>query len=82
MKSTKFLSTVTGILFLITMPAVMAQAAVPTLINYQGYLTDSGGNPVADGDYSITFSLYTVASGGSSEWTETQTVTVAGGVAS
>jgi hypothetical protein len=44
--------------------------AIPTLINYQGYLTDSGGNPI-DGTVSIVFSIYSTATGGSPVWTET-----------
>ncbi len=54
-------------------------AAVPTMINYQGRLTDAGGNPVADGNYSIVFRIYDAASGGTSKWTETQSVSTAGG---
>ncbi|UCE07404.1 MAG: hypothetical protein JSW07_05065, partial [bacterium] len=45
------------------------------LINYQGLLMDPGtGQPVADATYSITFSIYDVASGGSAIWIETQDV--------
>jgi len=33
-------------------------ADIPRLINYQGVLTDKQGEPVADGSYVITFSLY------------------------
>ena len=59
----------------------MAQGGAPTLISYQGLLTDPGtGDPVADGDYSITFALYEVESGGSPIWSETQIVTVSGGL--
>lgn len=42
-------------------------------INYQGKLTDSAGDAVADGDYDIVFKLYTVASGGTAIWTESHT---------
>ncbi|MFH1007117.1 MAG: collagen-like protein [Candidatus Latescibacterota bacterium] len=44
--------------------------AVPPLINYQGVLTDTGGQPL-DGTYSITFSVYDAATGESALWTET-----------
>jgi len=55
-------------------------SAVPQTINYQGFLTDSGGTPV-DGTVQMTFSLYDVATGGSPLWTETQTsVTVSDGI--
>ena len=44
---------------------------IPTMLNYQGYLTDSSGNPI-NGTLAMTFSIYTTASGGSAVWTETQ----------
>jgi len=47
-----------------------AAAAVPRLINYQGYLTDSGGVPV-DGQHDLTFVIYAdSAQGAQSLWTE------------
>lgn len=49
--------------------------SVPTLINYQGYLTDASGNPLT-GNYQITFSIYGVPSGGTPLWSENQTVKV------
>ena len=56
-------------------------ATVPQLMNYQGVLTDPvTGELVPDGDYEMTFSLYDVATGGTSLWSETQTVTVADGL--
>jgi len=45
--------------------------AVPDLIDYQGKLTDSDGNPI-EGTVSITFSIYDVEIGGAALWTETQ----------
>ena len=39
-------------------------AAVPRAINYQGYLTDSGGAPI-NTTVSMTFSLYNSAMNGS-----------------
>jgi hypothetical protein len=53
--------------------------AVPQLINYQGELSDSSGNPV-NGDVSITFTIYNASTGGDVLWTETQTVTVTDGM--
>jgi hypothetical protein len=50
-------------------------------MSYQGVLTDGSGISVADGDYSLTFALYTDPSGGTALWTEVQpTVSVARGV--
>jgi len=54
-------------------------AAAPNLVNYQGRLKDGANLPVADGDYSVTFSIYSVASGGSAIWSETQNVSVTDG---
>jgi hypothetical protein len=46
--------------------------SIPAQINYQGQLTDSSGNAVADGTYSIMFNIYNAATGGTALWTETQ----------
>lgn len=46
---------------------------LPQTISYQGLLTTSGGYPVSDGAYTLTFRLYTSASGGSPIWTEAHT---------
>lgn len=55
-------------------------AAVPTLINFQGRLTDSLGNP-QDSSYSITFKIYDAPSGGNIVWQETQlSITVTRGI--
>ena len=48
-----------------------ATASSKTTINYQGYLTDSSGNPVSD-PLDMVFRLYNVESGGEALWTETQ----------
>ena len=71
------ISMVIGILLLFSFS--LGYAAIPYTINYQGYLTDSGGNPV-NGPVSMKFSLYTIQSGGTAFWTETQSVTVNDGV--
>ncbi len=54
-------------------------AQTPALINYQGKLSTASGNP-ATGSFSITFTIYSAASGGNILWTETQSVTVTNGV--
>jgi hypothetical protein len=48
-----------------------ATSTVPGLLNYQGYLTDSGGNPI-DGAYAIKFAIYDAPTGGTELWSETQ----------
>ncbi|GIW68371.1 MAG: hypothetical protein KatS3mg099_319 [Candidatus Parcubacteria bacterium] len=45
-------------------------AAFRPEINYQGKLTDSNNLAVADGNYYMTFRLYTTATGGTPIWTE------------
>ena len=63
------LSAVAVSLALISGSAV-GQGAVPTLLNYQGELKDSGtGEAVADGLYDMLFRIYDVESGGTPLWT-------------
>ena len=60
-----------------------AYAAIPNsarIIPYQGILTNSSGNYVTDGNYSMVFAIYSVASAGTALWSETQTVAVTNGV--
>jgi parallel beta-helix repeat protein len=49
-------------------------------INFQGKLVNSDGTNVTDGNYSVVFSIYNVASAGTAIWTETQTVTTSSGI--
>jgi hypothetical protein len=53
-------------------------SAVPEIINYQGSLSDAGGNPV-NATLNITFTLYDAEVAGSNLWQETQPVTVTNG---
>ncbi|MEO0071777.1 MAG: hypothetical protein ABIK39_06820, partial [candidate division WOR-3 bacterium] len=53
---------------------------IPQMLSYQGKLTDSLGNSVPDGDYQLTFRLYTQETGGTPFWTEEQTVAVKNGL--
>jgi hypothetical protein len=68
-----------GLLSLLTIVPAVTYAAIPQQINYQGYLTDSTGNPVSDGDYDISFAIYSTPTGDTSLWGESQTVTVTDG---
>ncbi len=57
--------------------SVLAQ--IPRVINYQGRLLGSNEQPVAEGNYKITFSIYN--EGGTTLWTETyDNVFIAGGL--
>ncbi|MEO0079870.1 MAG: hypothetical protein ABIK44_04245 [candidate division WOR-3 bacterium] len=53
---------------------------IPKMLSYQGKLTDTLGIPVPDTTYQVQFRLYTVPSGGSPFWNETQTVRTKGGL--
>ncbi len=44
----------------------------PRLLNYQGYLTDTLGNPITNPGISMTFSIFDAASVGNQKWTEIQ----------
>lgn len=68
------------VLLAIVVPTQLS-AVVPQVVNYQGRLTTSGGTPVADGNYQITFQIYTALSGGTSLWNSgAQTVAVGNGL--
>ncbi|MBI2832104.1 MAG: hypothetical protein HYX79_07600 [Chloroflexi bacterium] len=55
-------------------------SGVPRVLDYQGRLTNPAGQPVADGTYSVQFSLYDAETGGNTLWSETQNVTLSGGL--
>jgi hypothetical protein len=59
--------------------SVFVSAQVPNTMSFQGYLTSAAGARVT-GKLSMTFRLYTLATGGTASWTETQTVSVINGV--
>jgi hypothetical protein len=58
------------IIFMMILLATVALAQNPTLINYQGKLSDNSGNPVPDANYQMLFSLYADSTGGTSLWNE------------
>ena len=59
----------------------LALAEIPQVINYQGKVTDASGNPIADGNYPMAFTIYDAVSGGSALWSSgVVSVAVAGGV--
>lgn len=62
---------------LMLVPAVAA-SQVPSRLAYQGRLTDANGEPMG-GKVSVTFAFYSVPSGGSPLWTETQSLGLTGG---
>lgn len=76
------LSCLVGVLFFSS--AAKAVQTVPYKVNFQGALSNASGVPLADGQYNMTFRLYTAATGGSQVWSEvrqtTNRVTVADGM--
>src|SRR5215471_13663372 len=57
-----------------------AEAAITTLITYQGFLKDASSTPV-NNTLTLTFSLFSGSSGGTALWTEVHAgVVVAGGI--
>lgn len=67
------------LVLLLTLFSFPAHASVPDNINYQGYLTDSNNNPI-NGTTNITFSLYSVKTGGVPLWADAVPVTISNGL--
>jgi len=63
-----------------SIPDDVVQGGAPGALNYQGLLLDSSGDPVPDDDYTITFAIYDLETGGTALWDETQTASVADGL--
>jgi len=55
-------------------PTSHAVQSVPYQMNFQGRLNDSTGAPMPNGTYNMRFRIYSVASGGSSVWSEQRSV--------
>ena len=70
------------VFMILLVPAtVPADAQVPQSMSYQGYATTLTGAPIADGQYTFTFALYTGETTGSPLWREVhQNVTVKRGL--
>lgn len=54
-------------------------ADVPSLMNYQGRLTDVAGNPVPDGAHDVTFKIYAAPDFNIEIWIESHTVVTTDG---
>ncbi|UCG43868.1 MAG: hypothetical protein JSU73_04415 [candidate division WOR-3 bacterium] len=61
-------------------PQLSFAVTIPNLMSYQGKLTDTLGVPVPDGNYPTRFRLYSVPSGGTHYWQETQSVSTEDGL--
>jgi len=80
MKSRLLITCCVGLLLLLTVLPGASLAVVPHEVNYQGYLTDSVGKAVPDGNYNISFAIYDDPTEGNVLWGESQTVTVTNGI--
>ncbi|TDI79449.1 MAG: collagen-like protein [Caldithrix sp.] len=69
---------VTILLFLFAVSTAFAQ--MPQTISYQGVLTNQDGTPMQNGNYTLTFKLYTQAAGGPAVWSEIQSMSVLNGM--
>lgn len=65
--------------FALSAPASI-RAEVPGVINFQGILKDGSGNPVANGSYPVLFTIYDAPTGGSTLWSESNSVTTSNGL--
>ncbi|SVB57877.1 uncharacterized protein METZ01_LOCUS210731, partial [marine metagenome] len=59
---------------------ITLQFAMAQFVNVQGVIRDNDSYSIPDGEYTITFKLYSTEGGGSSSWEEEQTLTVTNGV--
>ena len=55
-------------------------ARIADTFSMQGTLTDTSGDPVADGTYSLVFTIWDAPTGGTQKWSETQSVSILNGI--
>jgi len=79
MRMEKVLVSMMRLVLAFTFFSSIGYTQIPPKMNYQGYLTDSGGTPI-HGTVTMVFSIYDVSSGGTALWNETQSVVVNQGV--
>ena len=79
-KHTARTSALCGLLFLLTLIPTCLSAQIPSLLSYQGVLTDQFQVAVPDGTWRVTFRIYDVESGGAPLWEEENEVTTLNGV--
>lgn len=65
--------------FVLLFLAACAPKLIPTF-SHQGRLLDENGNPVPDGNYTVEYKIYNVASGGTAAYTESSSVAVEDGL--
>ncbi len=55
-------------------------SSVPQTLTYQGFLSDASGNPIKDGKYAVTFSIYSSSTGSTALWSERLAVETQNGI--
>ncbi|MBN1425017.1 hypothetical protein JXA88_10705 [Candidatus Fermentibacteria bacterium] len=74
-------SVLLSVLILLVVVGSMSHAEIPTMISYQGKVSNTAGTPVADNTYTMRFRIYNAASGGTMLWDSgNQSISVSGGV--
>ena len=73
-------SLITTIAIAMVLSVALPALAVPVHVPLQGVLRDNAGAPVSQGEFELTFTLYSDEGGETSVWTETRLVTVSGGI--
>ena len=63
----------------VALPGPTPESSVPSLMNFQGRLTNAQGQPI-NGNVQVTFNLYDSQAGGIPVWSETQTLTAQDGL--
>ncbi len=69
-----------GILIMLLLAVAVHAMSVPKATNYQGRLTDSNGDPLPDGVYNVSLSIYHMENGGSPVYTDSRSVEVTDGL--
>lgn len=67
----KYFTSVAAVLTALLVFVSLGFALSPHLLNVQGVLTDGSGNPLANGSYSVVFSIWSEEVGGDILWVET-----------
>lgn len=63
-----------AVLFVATAPSAQAATTLPTKMNFQGRITNSAGNILANGTYNMRFKIYNALTSGTLQWSEDRLV--------
>lgn len=69
-----------GLFALVIDHTAEAATTLPTKMNFQGRVSNSAGNILANGTYNMKFRIWSAASGGTQEWSEDRLVSASQGV--